>query len=276
MIYNLVMILRIGVVLGSGGGFSGTTGTLVTDLLDRMRTHAPAGTTIEIDTVLTTELGLGPDCPACLRCMTQGEQACPNFDRAAAARRVMDGADLVVFATPVHSFHVSASMKRFIDHFAYLIHRPAYVGRPAVLLSSAAGGGHDAALGYLHSAVRRWGFHTVAQLGANGPGLVRPTYRSKVDAALDEIATTALTAPTAGEPKPTTADLIGFRVAKILVDGGRAEGPVDAAYWDERGWFDAEWWTDQKPPFVANRVAALVEKKIRKGIDEGSADPYRG
>lgn len=268
--------MKIGVVLGSGHGPDGTTGQLVTDLLDRVRAQAPAGTDLTTDTVVTTDLGLGPDCPACLLCMTAGEQACPNYDPAAPARRVMDGADLVVFATPVHSFHVSASMKRLIDHFAYLIHRPAYVGVPAVLLSTAAGGGHDAALGYLQSAVRRWGFHTVAQLGVNGPGLVRPAYRSKVDAALDEIAATALAAPAAGEPKPSTADLIGFRVAKILVDGGREEGPVDAAYWDERGWFDAEWWTDQKPPLVANRIASMVEKKIRKGIESGSADPYRG
>lgn len=270
------MMLRVGVVLGSGHGSTGTTGQLVTSLLDKMRSHAASGLTIQVDTVLTTDLDLGSDCPACLRCMTAGEQACPNYDRAAAARRVMDGADLVVFATPVHSFQVSASMKRFVDHFAYLIHRPAYVGRPAVLISSAAGGGHDAALEYLRSAVRRWGFHTVAQIGANGPGLARAGYRAKVDAAMDEIATIALAAPTAGEPKPSTADLIGFRVAKILVDGGREEGPVDAAYWDERGWFEAEWWTDQKPPYVANRVAALVEKKIRKGIEQGSADPYRG
>lgn len=213
------MAMQIGVILGSGHGPDGTTGRLVADLLDRMRATQPDP---GVDTVLTTSLGLGTDCPACLRCMTAGEQACPNFDAAAPARAAMDAADLVVFATPVHSFQVSASMKRFIDHFAYLIHRPAYVGTPAVLLSTAAGGGHDEALGYLRSAVRRWGFHTVAQLGANGPG------------------------------------------------------PVDAAYWDERGWFDADWWTDQRPPYVANRIAAMVEKKIRKGIASGSADPYRG
>ncbi len=264
--------MRVGVVLGTGHGLDGTTGRLVTDLVERMSRH----TEIETETVVTTDLDLGPSCPACLSCMTAGEQTCPNYDTAAPARDVMDRADLVVFATPVHSFQVSASTKRLIDHFAYLIHRPAYVGRPAVLLSTAAGGGHDAALDYLGSAVRRWGFHTVARLGVNGPGLKRTTYRGKVDAALDEIAALAVAAPTAGEPRPSTADLIGFRVARLLVDGGREEGPVDAAYWTERGWFDAEWWTDRKPPFVANRIAALVEKRIRKGIESGSADPYRG
>lgn len=266
--------MRIGVIMGTGHGSTGTTASLVTELLDRVRSAEPD---VEVTTVHTDELDLGPSCAACLSCMTAGEQACPNFDSAAHARRVMGEADLVVFATPVHSFHVSATMKRFIDHFAYLIHRPEHVGKPAVLVSTAAGAGHDQALGYLKTATRRWGFHTVGQLGVNGPGLAKAPYRAKVDTALDELALSLLEqARTPVEPTPSVADLIGFRVARLLVEGGRNEGPVDAAYWDERGWFQADWFTDRKLPVLANRLAATVEKKIRKGIAEGSAKPYRG
>ena len=265
--------MRIGVVMGTGHGSTGTTGTLVDELLDRVRALGD----IDVVTVCTDDLGLGPSCPACLTCMTAGEQTCPSYDRTSPARDLMDSSDLVIFATPVHSFHVSATMKRFVDHFAYLIHRPAYVGKPAVLLSTAAGAGHDAALGYLKGAIRRWGFHTVGELGVNGPGLKKAPYRAKVDSALDELATTLRDAALHPvEPKPTTADLIGFRVARLLVEGGRNDGPVDAAYWDERGWFDADWFTDRPVPALPNRLAALVEKKIRKGIAEGSAKPYRG
>lgn len=266
--------VRIGVVMGTGHGSNGTTGRLVGELLDRVRAIEPD---VVVDTVATDDLDLGPSCAACLGCMTAGEQSCPNFSSAARAAAVMDQADLVVFATPVHSFHVSATMKRFVDHFAYLIHRPAHVGKPAVLVSTAAGAGHDQALGYLKSATRRWGFHTVGQLGVNGPGLKKAPYRAKVDAALDELATALVDqARNPVEPTPTVADLIGFRVARLLVEGGRDEGPVDAAHWEERGWFDAEWFTDRKLPWMANRLAATVEKKIRKGIAEGSAKPYRG
>jgi multimeric flavodoxin WrbA len=265
--------MRVGVVMGTGHGLTGTTGGVVEDLLTRLK----ARTDVTVDVVSTDELDLGPSCPACLSCMTEGEQACPNFDRTAHARKVMDDADVVVFATAVHSFHVSATMKRFIDHFAYLIHRPRYHGTPAVLVSTAAGGGHDAALGYLETAVRRWGFHTVAQLGVNGPGLQRAPYREKVDAALDEIAQTAIDAVRdGGEPTPTTKDLIGFRVAKLLVESSKDDGPVDEAYWRERGWFEADWFTDKKVPFLGNRLARTVEKKIRTAIEKGSAKPYRG
>lgn len=265
--------VRIGVVMGTGHGTRGTTGTLVDDLLTRVRDLGP----LKVDLVTTDDLALGPSCPACLSCMTAGEQSCPSYDRTSPARDLMDAADLVVFATPVHSFHVSATMKRFVDHFAYLIHRPAYVGKPAVLVSTAAGAGHDAALGYLRTAVRRWGFHTVGELGVNGPGLKKAPYRAKVDAALDSLATTLRAeALDPVEPKPTVADLIGFRVARLLVEGGREDGPVDAAYWDERGWFDADWFSDRPVPVVANRIAAMVEKKIRTGIEQGSADPWTG
>lgn len=265
--------MRVGVVLGTGHGEKGTTGTLVDDLLSRMRTHAP----VEVDIVRTDDLALGPSCPACLACMTAGEQACPNADNAEPARALMDAADLVVFATPVHSFTLSATMKRFVDHFAYLIHRPRYFGTPAVLVSTAAGAGHDVALGYLQTAIRRWGFHTVGQLGVNGPGLQKAPYRAKVDQALDELAASAVRAvEDGGEPTPTTSDLIGFRVARLLVESGRDEGPVDAAYWDERGWFDADWFTDAKVPRLPNVLAGFVEGRIRKGIANGSAKPYQG
>ncbi|MGN0064840.1 MAG: flavodoxin family protein [Nocardioides sp.] len=145
--------MRLGIVMGTGHGARGTTGQLVDQLVERV---AATGD-LTVDTVCTDDLDLGPSCPACLSCMTAGEQACPSYDRTAPARRVMDEADLVLFATPVHSFHVSATMKRFVDHFAYLIHRPAYVGKPAALVSTAAGAGHDAALGYLRTAVRAGG-----------------------------------------------------------------------------------------------------------------------
>lgn len=266
--------MRVAIILGSAHGSDGTTGRLVDDLMTRARALEPA---LEVTTVLTTDLDLGPACPACLTCMTDGEQACPRFDGAAPARVAMETADLVVFATPVHSFQVSATMKRFIDHFAYLIHRPAHVGQPAVLVSTAAGAGHDAALGYLASAIRRWGFHTAAQLGVNGPGLAKPRYRASVDAALDDLATDLVNhARHSPEPTPTTADLIGFRVARLLVESGREHGPADAAWWDERGWFEADWFSSTRVPWWRNRIAAMVESRIRRGIAQGSAQLHRG
>ena len=265
--------MRLTVIMGTQHALEGATGRIVTELTDRVRAADPSTV---VDVVVTDELDLGPSCPACLSCMTEGEAACPNFDRTARVREAMDAADLVVFATPVHSFHVSATMKRFVDHFAYLIHRPRYFGTPVVLVSTAAGAGHDAALGYLGEAVRRWGFHVVGRLGVNGPGLAKAPYRAKVDAALDELAATVVREVREGtEPTPTTKDLIGFRVARLLVESGAEDGAVDTAYWTERGWFGAKWFTDAKVPAVRDRVAGMVENRIRSAIAKGTAKPFR-
>lgn len=265
--------MRIGVVIGSGHGMDGATGTLVQSLLDEVA----ALIEVSVAIVHTDDLALGASCSECLSCMTAGEEACPNADNAQPASALLDQSDLVVFATPVHSFHVSASMKRFVDHYAYLIHRPRHHGTPAVVVSTAAGAGHDAALGYLSEAIRRWGFHTVGRLGVNGPGLAKPAYRARVDAAVADLAADIVRASTSGtEPAPTVKDLIGFRVARLLVLAGRDDGPVDERYWRERGWFDADWFTNARVPALANRLAAMVEGRIRNAIEKGTAKPYRG
>lgn len=264
--------MRLLIVMGSRHGMTGTTGGVVQQLVDRIGDVS----TVDVDVVVTDDLDLGPSCPACLSCMTDGEQVCPNFDRTAEVRGLMEAADVVVFATPVHSFHVSASMKRFVDHFAYLIHRPRYFGTPAVLVSTAAGAGHDAALGYLGEAVRRWGFHVVGRLGVNGPGLQRAAYRAKVDAAVGEVAADAVRAVITGdEPAPTMKDLVGFRVARLLVQASSQGDDVDQVYWRERGWFDADWFTERKVPAVPNRMAALIEGRIRSAIEKGTTEPFR-
>ncbi len=58
------------------------------------------------------------------------------------------------------------------------------------------------------------------------------------------------------EPSPTVKDLIGFRVARPLVEGG--------------------WFTGTKVPRLANRLARLIEGRIRTAIEKGTGKPYRG
>lgn len=69
-------------------------------------------------------------------------------------QQLMEAADVVIFATPVHSFHVSASIKRFVDHFAWQLHRPRHVGQYAVILSTAMGAGHKPATGLVRPVLR--------------------------------------------------------------------------------------------------------------------------
>ena len=79
---------------------------------------------------------------------------CPNYSGMNRVQQLMEAADVVIFATPVHSFHVSASIKRFVDYFAWQLHRPRHVGQYAVILSTAMGAGHKPATGLVRPVLR--------------------------------------------------------------------------------------------------------------------------
>lgn len=265
--------MRVLVVNGSPHADQGTTGEVVDALIERWRSRGHA---IDLDTIVCSSAGLGPACSGCLSCMTDGEQTCPLVDVAGPIERLMMAADVVVFATPIHSFQISAPMKRLIDQFAYMIHRPRMFNGTAVLVTTAAGAGHEGALDYLESAVRRWGFTVAGRLGVNGPALTQDAYRTKVDAALDAIATDAMamsrrTTP----PAPSLNDLIGFKVVRLLVQRTADTSPADQTYWSQRGWFDADYFVPAKVPWWRRFVADRVESKIRKAIDSGGGSPVR-
>jgi len=265
--------MRVLVINGSPHAEHGATGGVVADLLSRWQSR---GYPLEVDTVQVADLLLGPACSGCLTCMTDGEQLCPLRDVAAPIERLMLAADIVVFASPIHSFQISAPMKRFIDQFAYLIHRPRMFDGTAVLMTTAAGAGHEGALDYLESAVRRWGFTVAGRLGVNGPGLDQPDYRAKVDRAIDEIAVEAVTVSRRTSPQtPSLNDLIGFRVVRLLVRLTAETSPADEKFWAERGWFDSDYFVPVSIPVWRRLIADRVEAKIRKAIETGNGAPVR-
>jgi multimeric flavodoxin WrbA len=128
--------MKIVAIVGPGHGLGGNTAHLLDRLCTQLR-RTQQQQAFELEHILTDELMLGASCAGCLDCITKGEQTCPKYGCMERVRQLMEAADLVIFATPVHSFHVSASIKRFVDHFAYQIHRPRHVGQYAVILSTA-------------------------------------------------------------------------------------------------------------------------------------------
>jgi NAD(P)H-dependent FMN reductase len=75
-------------------------------------------------------------CRGCYVCQSRGEQYCPLKDERAALVAKMQQADGVIFVSPVYTFNVSGLMKNFMDRIAYTVHRPAFLGKPAILVTS--------------------------------------------------------------------------------------------------------------------------------------------
>lgn len=106
-----------------------------------------------------------PGCRGHLTCIKLGEDHCPfSMDIKSLAQK-MGAADAVIFASPVHCFNISALMKNMIDLFVYQMHRPAFFGKKAVVVTTAAGAGQKAVLKYMQTTFANRGFDVVGKLG---------------------------------------------------------------------------------------------------------------
>jgi len=82
-------------------------------------------------------------CRGCFQCVAAGEQSCPLQDDRPAIVQKMKGADGVIFVSPTYTLNVSGLMKNFMDRIAYNSHRPAFLGKPAMLVTTSAGPGTE-------------------------------------------------------------------------------------------------------------------------------------
>lgn len=102
-------------------------------------------------------------CRGCYVCQSRGEQYCPLKDQRECLVQKMQQADGVIFVSPVYTDNVSGLMKNLMDRLAYTAHRPAFLGKPAMLVATASGETRDTlrALSWF----RYTGFEIVSKLG---------------------------------------------------------------------------------------------------------------
>lgn len=70
-------------------------------------------------------------CIGCHQRIKKGKEYCHLKDDRNIIEDKMDAAEDVVFVSPVYMSHITALLKNFVDHFAYLLHRPNYFKKPA-------------------------------------------------------------------------------------------------------------------------------------------------
>lgn len=84
-------------------------------------------------------------CLACEYCHTKGEGKCVQKDDMEKVMPAYKEADMVVFASPIYYFDVSAQLSAAIQR-VYAIGRPAKASKAALLLSSASPNPYDGAI----------------------------------------------------------------------------------------------------------------------------------
>ncbi len=215
-----------------------------------------------------------PFCDGCLSCVRKGEEFCPDFATIDPIVRQIEAADGIALAAPVHTFNVAGLMKNFCEYFMYKRNRPSFFGKQAIVVTAAAGGGHKVVLDFLQRTAAAWGCDVVARLGMSSSQMQSDAYLAKLDAAAQDVAETFSTSIVNADPQaPDFAGLINFRTMQIMTNA--AKKTKNYRYWAERGWLDANYYTDVRPNPLTALAVAFIAARIRRAKKKGKISPVR-
>ena len=105
-----------------------------------------------------------PMCNGCYNCIMESEERCPHFDKISSIVEKLRAADGIIIASPVYAMNVTALLKNFIDHTAYLYHRPEFFTKKAMVVVTTAGAGQKDVAKYIDETLRHWGVNKVYKL----------------------------------------------------------------------------------------------------------------
>ena len=154
--------MKVLVVMGSPR--KGNTYRAAERIRELMEAHGP----VEFEYLWLRDANLLP-CRGCFVCVEKGEETCPNRDDAPAIVRRMREADGVILASPVYGMNVSGLFKVFVDRFSYIIHRPRFFDKKALLLTTTGAFGTKETEDYLAIVAQVWGFEIAGRAGLITP-----------------------------------------------------------------------------------------------------------
>lgn len=202
-----------------------------------------------------------PYCRGCKLCITRSEQLCPHKAITLPLRDRVLTYDGFIFYSPVYAHGITALTKNFVDHMAYLFHRPIMVDRPALVVTTTDGSGIKETLDYLKFTAVGFGCHYVGGLGIRAFLMeLDARYREKTLCELDALGKQLHRAVVTGQRRaPRLDELMFFRAMRSKAQFIKA----DQEYWRERGWMRQNYFVDRPLNPIANGIAALSETITR-------------
>ncbi|UOO38159.1 NAD(P)H-dependent oxidoreductase [Oscillospiraceae bacterium CM] len=180
-------------------------------------------------------------CRGCRLCFDKGETSCPLHDGFFSVYQSLQNADAVILASPVYVEDVSAAMKNFIDRMAFNCHRPAFAGKPALIVATSGMGSSNHAVRSMIFALSSWGFQVVGKrkfrMGAlMDPAAMPPAF----DDAARRLISKLMRAISRQEIlKPSFYALLVFKVQqKCFQNDLRYRNTYDHDYWARTGWLN--------------------------------------
>lgn len=103
-------------------------------------------------------------CKGCYNCIMIGEDKCPHYKKIKPIIDKIRECDGIIIGSPVYAMNVTALLKNFFDHTAYLYHRPEFFTKKALVVVTTAGAGHKKVANYIDETLRHWGVNKVYKL----------------------------------------------------------------------------------------------------------------
>lgn len=183
----------------------------------------------------------GSACTGCMGCITEGEDRCPHAGALAPILAALEGADLVVLASPVYAMGMTGAMKCLCDHLAWhwTVHRPspAMFSKVGVAISTAAGPCTGKTCKDLRQQFFYWGVpRTFAWGEAVGGGWDYFSEKQKSRAERKAKRLAARVSRTVGRVRPGLKLRAWFWLMTVIRKTNSIPG--DTAYWKAHGWLD--------------------------------------
>ncbi len=199
-------------------------------------------------------------CLGCSLCFKRGEENCPFYEKKKNIIKQFDEADGIIFVSSVYSYHINALLKNFIDHYSYLIHRPRFFGK-AALIFVVRGDLFKESKNYLKKIAKNWGFNVVTTTGPVEIASVNNKHKIKITNSLKNSTRkfhNALYKTNMVSPK--LYDLIFFNIWKLNALNLKEEFIADYIYWKEKGWLHEDYYYPVRINILKRTIALIITK----------------
>lgn len=203
-----------------------------------------------------------PLCLGCYNCITEGESYCPHFNQVNAIIEKIRSCDGIIIGSPVYAMNITALLKNFFDHTAYLFHRPQFFTKKAIVVVTTAGAGHKKVANYIDETLRHWGVNKVYKIAMACGG--KETLDTKEIDKVSKKFSNDLKSNNMHSPK--FGDIMFFNVWKAMA---KSDNPIkaDEKYWKETGLINGDFSPDVKLNFIKkgfSKVMFFILKRVIK------------
>jgi len=144
----------------NGSPHKGNTWVLVEEIKKNITSLFPESIFEEIH---LSDLNL-PFCLGCSLCFRKGHEHCPHNKIMQNIFDLIDWSDGVVFSATTFNMQPNALTKNLIDHLCFMLHRPYFFTKKALVVSTTGGVGVNKVVKYIAGTLRGLGFNKCYEL----------------------------------------------------------------------------------------------------------------